>query len=91
MKFRIDGYNCAFDFVYIDGGRRERDTQLEQEFEAMLSDVVDSLGLKYISHVEAYRISEEQEQYLRGAAAGFCFAMNRRLSSGYCSASLHIC
>ena len=89
LKFRTEeGHDCDFAFVYIDGDERVRDSQLEKEFEKMLRDAVDLLELEYISHREAYRISEEQAQYLRGAAAGFCFAVNRRMSSGYCFASL---
>lgn len=89
MKFRTEeGHDCAFAFVYIDGDERVRDSCLEKEFEEMLCDAVDLLDLEYISHREAYRINEEQAEYLRGASAGFCFAVNRRLSSDYCFAPL---
>lgn len=89
MKFRTEeGDDCSFVFVYIEGDERVRDSQLEKEFESVLWDAVDLLDLEYITHREAYRINEEQAQYLRGAAFGFCFAVNHRLSSGFCSASL---
>ena len=89
LKFRDeDNCDCAFTFVFIDNDERVRDSQLEKEFEGMLRDVVDLLDLEHITRRKAYRINEEQAQYLRGAAFGFCFAMNRRLSSGFCSASL---
>lgn len=89
MKFRDgEGCDCAFAFILISNDGRVRFSQLEKEFKEMLRDAVDLLDLEYIPRREAYRISEEQAQYLRGAAAGFCFAVNRRLSSGYCFASL---
>lgn len=92
MKFRTEeGDDCSFAIVYIDGGERVRDSQVEKEFEDMLNDAVDLLNLEYISHREVYRINEEQAQYLRGAAAGFCFAVNRRLSGGYCFILLRGC
>lgn len=91
LRFRTeDDFISEFVFVHFDGDERVHNSQLEKDFEDMLSDTVDLLDLEYISRREAYRISDEQEQFLRGAAAGFCFAVNRRLSGGYCFASLHL-
>ena len=89
MKFRDeDDCDCAFTFVFIDNDERVRDSRLEKEFEEMLRDAVDLLGMQYDQQCSAYMMSEEQAQYLCGAAAGFCFAINRRLSSGFCFAPL---
>lgn len=90
MKFIDDeGYNCAFEFVYLDNNERVYDSQLEKEFEAMLSNVVDLLGMQYDQQCSAYIMSEEQAQFLCGAAEGFCFAVNRRLNSGFCFTPFH--
>lgn len=89
LKFRDEGNcDCAFDFACFEKGERKYNSQAEKDFEEMLLDAADWLGLE--REQEAYRISEGQEQFLRGAAAGFCFAANQRLGSGHCFASLHV-
>lgn len=91
MKFRDEGNcDCAFDFVYYEDGERVRNSKAEKDFNNMLRYAADSLNLEYISDGEAYRISEGQEQYLRGAADGYCFSVNRCSSNGHCFASLHV-
>ena len=92
LRFRTeDGHDCVFAFACFENGERVHKSQAEKDFEDMLCDAVDLLDLEHISHREAYRIGDEQEQFLRSAAAGFCFAVNRRMSSGYCFASLRGC
>lgn len=93
MRFRTeDGCDCFFAFVFFEKNERVRDSQLEKDFADMLNDAVEFEDLRFNPEYSAYVISGEQEQFLRGVAAGFCFAANRRLlSSGHCSASLHTC
>ena len=92
MRFRTeDGYDCTFKFVCFEKGERVHDSQAEKDFEDMMNDAVEFEDLRFNPKHSAYVISGEQEQFLRGAAAGFCFAVNRRVSSGYCFAPLHGC
>lgn len=56
-----------------------------------MNDAAEFEDLCFSPKYSAYVISGEQEQFLRGAAAGFCFAVNRRMSSGHCSAQLLTC
>lgn len=94
MKFRTEeGDDCSFAFVYYDGNERVRDSRLEKDFEEMLRDAADFENLQFDSVRSAYVISGEQEQFLRGAAAGFCYAANRHrcTGTGYCFARLHTC
>lgn len=92
MRFRTeDGYDCAFKFVCFEKGERVHDSQAEKDFEDMMNDAVEFEDLRFNPKHSAYVISGEQEQFLRGAAAGFCFAVNRHMSSGYCFAPLHTC
>lgn len=72
MRFRTeDDFISEFVLTRFDGDERVHNSQLEKDFEDMLSDAVDLLDLEYISHREAYRINDEQEQFLSG---GYCFA-----------------
>ena len=92
LKFRTeDGCDCSFAFVCFEKGERVRASKAEKDFEDMLNDEIEYENLRFDPKYSAYVISGEQEQFLRGAAVGYCFAVNRRLSSGYCFAQLHTC
>ena len=72
MRFRTeDGCDCTFKFVCFEKGERVHDSQAEKDFEDMMNDAVEFEDLRFNPKHSAYVISGEQEQFLRGAAAGF--------------------